>query len=270
MVTTDSAITGHVRQSNVAAGMAAVNRPRGERLVKIDCRLLDSQDGCGLMLAGIPRYRPDNVFSDVMRKYDCPNVFADKRAARLLDENETLMRKFCRQADEYKVNLKQNFRTVYAQCGIYLAVDPGRCHDTPGVAYFLAEPEHYLALANYFRDGLTGVVKSLGLSIKGSTGRLTQAGWRNLFDLCGSTEFRNHCSQVKHIEVMVVTTTAEWRAPSLHLGVSLLNLGSVGTVIGTALVALATADAASLPQTESALSWRIQPAPQTACPLSAV
>jgi hypothetical protein len=217
------------------------------------------------MLAGIPRYHPDNVFPDVMRKYNCPNVFADKRAARMLDENEILMRRFCRQADEFKVNLKQNFRTVYAQCGIYLAVDPAQ-----GNAYFLAEPEHYLALANYYRDVLPGMTGSLGITIKGSTSRLTQAGWRNLFDLCGNAEFRNHCPQVKHIEVMVVTTTAEWRVPSLHLGVSLLNLGGAGTVIEAALEALTTADAASFSQTESAPSWRIQPAPQPACPLSAV
>lgn len=264
-MTLNSAMTGHDRQPNASTGMTAVNRLRGERLMKIDCRLLDSQDGCGLMLAGIPRYRPDNVFPDVMRKYNCPNVFADKRAARMLDENEILMRRFCRQADEFKVNLKQNFRSVYSQCGIFLAVDPAQ-----GNAYFLAEPEHYLALANYFRDVLPGLTKSLGITVKGSTGRLTQVGWRNLFDLCGNADFRNQCPKVKHIEVMVVTVTSEWRAPSLHLGVSLLNLGGAATVIETALEALLAADAASFPQAESASPWRIRPAPRLACPLSAV
>lgn len=233
--------------------------------MRIDCRLLDSQDGCGLMLAGIPRYRPDNVFPDVMRKYNCPNVFADRRAARMLDENENLMQRFCRQADEFKLNLKQNFRTVYAQSGIYLAIDPGQ-----RAAYFLAEPEHYLALANYYRDALPGLTRSLGITVRGSTGRLSPAGWHNLFDLCVSSDFRNRCPPVRHIEVMVITTAAEWRAPSLYLGVSLLNLGGVGTVIEKALEAVTAADAVAEQPAECAAFWRDQPTHATACPLSAV
>ena len=178
----------------------------------------------------------------------------------MLDENEILMRRFCRQADESCLNLVQNFRTVFAPQGIYLAVDPGQ-----GAAYLLAEPEHYLALANYCRDALPGVARILGITVKGSTGRLTPAGWRNLFDLCGNADFRYHCSPVRNIEVMVVTVTSEWRAPSLHLGVSLLNLGGAATVLEKAIEVLTVTEAAPADQTAGAFVWRDQPASQTAC-----
>lgn len=238
---------------------------RNERFIMIDCQLLNSREGCGLMLAGIPRYRSDNAFSKVMRRYDCPDIFADKRAARVLDDNENLMGRFTRQVDEFKLNLKANFRMTYAECGIYLAVDPGQ-----STAYFLAEPEHYLALANYYRNALPGITRALGITLRGSTGRLTPAGWHNLLNLCATSDFRYRCPPVKHVEVMAITTTAEWRAPSLYLGVSLLNLSDVGTVIEKALDAVTTSETVTAQPAKSAAFWRELLARQDTCPQIAV
>jgi hypothetical protein len=256
--------TTPIHRSGDATGIGISSAGRIERLVKIDTRLLDSSDGCGLMLAKIPRYRPDNVFPDVMLRYRLPNVHADKRAARLMEEDESLMRRFCQHADSFGFNLAQNFRTVFAPRGIFLAVDPAQ-----GAAYFLAEPENYLALANFFRDALPAVAGTLGITVKGSTGRLTPAGWRNLLDLCLNTDFRYHCSPVRCIEVMVVTPTTEWRAPNLYIGLSLLNLGGAGTVLEKAIEALTVTDSVTADLDARAPVWAGQTAPQTACHVSA-
>lgn len=256
--------TAPIHRPGDVTGIGTASAGRTERLMKIDTRLLDSSDGCGLMLAKIPRYRPDNVFPDVMLRYKLPNVYADKRAARIIEEDETLMRRFCRHADAFGLNLAQNFRTVFAPHGIYLAVDPAQ-----GAAYFLAEPEHYLALANYYRDAVPGIARAMGITVRGSTGRLTPAGWRNLLDLCLNPDFRYHCSPVRCIEVMVVTPTVEWRAPGLYVGLSLLNLGGAGTVLDKAVEALTGSEASPMPQTANASVWSGQAATRAACQVSA-
>jgi hypothetical protein len=202
-------------------------------LLKVDRRLLDPTSGCGLMLARTPRYHRANAFQDIMRRYDCPNVFADKRAARILDGEETLMRQFCHRLNEFGVALQQNFQAVYAPCGIHLAIDPNQ-----RAAYFMAEPESCLALRNYFRDALAGTLGQLGVAFKGSTSRLTPTGWHNLFELANNADFRYHVPPLRSIEVMAMATNARWHAPGLYLSASLLNVADAQSVAEEALKAI--------------------------------
>lgn len=218
------------------------NRPGGPEstaaqnrgyLVKVDRRLLDPTSGCGLMLAETPRYEPGNVFTDVMRRYNCQEVFADRRAARILDEEETLMRQFCLRVDEYGVALKQNFQAIYAPSGILLAVDLNQ-----HAAYFLAGPESCLALRNYFRDALAGTLEQLGVAFRGPSSRLTPTGWRNLFELANNSDFRFYVPPVRSIAVMAMAAGALWRYPGLYISVSLLNHGDAGNVVEEVLKAI--------------------------------
>lgn len=222
----------YARHVDGLSGMAAT--PHRGYLLQVDRRLLDPASGCGLMLATTPRYHPANAFPDVMRRYDFANVYADKRAARILDEDGDLMRQFCHRLDEFGVALRQNFLAIYAPCGIHLALDPNQ-----HAAYFLAEPESYLALRNYFRDALPGALEQLGIAFKGSSSRLTPVGWHNLFELVNNTDFRCHVPPLRSIEVMAMASNANWHAPNLYLSVSLLNLADAGGVVAEALKVIA-------------------------------
>jgi len=202
-------------------------------LLKVDRRFLDPTSGCGLMLAQTPRYEPGNAFTDIMRRYDCREVFADRRAARILDEEEVLMRQFCFRVDEYGVALKQNFQAIYAPCGVLLALDPN-LH----AAYFLAEPESCLALRNYFRDALAGTLEQLGVAFRGPSSRLTPTGWRNLFELANNSDFRFYVPPVRSIAVMAMAASARWRYPGLYISVSLLNHEDACEVAGEVLKAI--------------------------------
>ena len=215
----------------------AVTRPAASdhpRLFKIDRRLLSVSEGCGRVLALTPRYQPNSVFPDVMRRYGFSSVYADRAAARILDREETLMRQFCFRLDEYGVALRQNFQAIYEPCGMHLAADSDQ-----RAVWFLAEPGNYLALRNYYRDALPAVLSQLGIALRGSVSRLTPAGWQNLFKLATHADFRYNVPPLQGIEIGILDPVAVWRAPILNLGISLLNVVEPEALIEKARTALA-------------------------------
>jgi hypothetical protein len=205
--------------------MAAVLRVQVERMLVLNSGFLSPRIGCGLMLTKVPLYRGNEVFMDCMRTYNYPNVFADKPAVKLFDDNETLMRQFCDNAESNKMALKLNFRAVYAPKDIYLAVDTNK-----RAAYFLAETEFKLALLNYYRDALPNIAKVLNLTLGGSPGRLTPVGWQNLYDVTNDVNFKLDYAAVERIEGSASVPAVRWRSPVLEIGVNLLNFSDPRTI----------------------------------------
>lgn len=201
--------------------MAANLRITSERMLVLNSSWLNPRIGCGLMLTRIPPYQGNDVFRDVMRGYNYPNLFADKPATKILDDDEELMRQFVVNAESGKMPLKNNFRAVYAVREIYLALDTAR-----RAAYFLAAPENRLILTNYYRDVMPGIAKLLKVSVGGSVNRLTPVGWQNLHDVLNDANFRKDFPGIQKIEVMASLPNARWRNPVLELGVNLLNFST--------------------------------------------
>lgn len=205
--------------------MPPVLRMQVEKALTINSEFLDPTLGCGQALSRAPRHEANEVFADVMRKYDYPNLHADKPAALVLDESEELMRSFCRNAEANSAPLKTNFREVYAPQDIILVLDKGR-----HAAYFLRDPEYKTAMTNYFRDAMPGIARVQGLTIAGSPGRLTPVGWQNLHDVVSDINFKVEFPAVARIEIAVGIPTARWNAPVLEVGVPLLNFSDIRTV----------------------------------------
>ena len=198
--------------------MPATLRIQTEKVLKVSTRHLDAEVGCGLMLARIPRYRPNDVFRDVMRGYQFPELYADATAAGILERDERDMRQFCLNAEDKRLPLKPNFRTVYAPRDACLALDVNQKS-----AYFLAVPAHRLALVNYYRDVLPQIARELGLTIGGSPLRLTPLGWQNLHDTVTNPEFSLDCPGVARINVTADIPAARWTPPVLEIAVFPLN-----------------------------------------------
>lgn len=205
--------------------MPAVLRVQVEKMLVVNSTFLSPRIGCGLMLTKIPPYSANEVFIDVMRGYNYPNLFADKAAAKMIDDGEDHMRRFCENAESNKMALKLNFRAVYAPRDIYLAVDTAK-----RAAYFLAGPDNKLAMLNYYRDAMPNIAKFLKLSLGGSPGRLTAVGWQNLHDVTNDVNFNLDYPAVERIDIMATVPTVRWRTPILEIGVNLLNFSDAKTI----------------------------------------
>jgi hypothetical protein len=191
----------------------------------INSSFLSPRIGCGQMLTRIPAYQGNEIFRDVMRAYSFPKLHADKPAAKILEDEEHLMRQFCINAEDGKLPLKLNFRGVYAVRDIFLLTDQARQS-----AYFVAAPDNRLALTNYYRDAMFKLPEMLGLTLAGSTNRLTPIGWQNLHDIMNDVNFRSSYPGVERIEVMASLPAARWRQPVLEVGVNLLNFSNAKAV----------------------------------------
>jgi hypothetical protein len=198
--------------------MAAVMRVNHDRSLQIQSSLLNPRIACGLMFTKIPAYHGNDVFREVISSYGYHELHADKDAAKLLDENEALLRAFCTNAEVNKLPLKLNFRTVYTGKDILLALDAPQ-----KTACFLGSAEHRLMLTNYYRDVMPKLAQLLRMSVGGSTSRLTAVGWQNLHDVLNDINFRSDFVEVDKLEVMSTVSAARWRNPTLELGVNLLN-----------------------------------------------
>ena len=205
--------------------MAAVLRVFVERVLPINSGFLSPRIGCGLMLTRIPSYQANDVFRDVMKVYGFPNLRADKPAAKILDEDEDLMRQFCINAETGKMPLRLNFRGVYATKEAFLLLDTPR-----KTAYFVGAPDNRLALTNYYRDAMFKLPELLNLVLAGSINRLTPVGWQNLHDIMNDVNFRNAYPGVERIEVMASIPSVRWRKPVLEIGVNLLNFSNAKAI----------------------------------------
>jgi hypothetical protein len=190
-----------------------------EKMLNVKAAWLNPRIGCGLMLANLPRYDANDVLRDVMREYGYTNINADKAAVKFLDGNESLLRTFCGNAEDARLEIKPNFRMVFAGKDVYLVLDL-----EARTAYFLAAPENRLTLNNYYRDAVAAMMQELKIALSGSTSRLTSVGWQNLNDLVAETNFRFTLPEVERIEVMSTLPAARWRKPVLEIGLNLLNL----------------------------------------------
>ena len=205
--------------------MAVSLRIVTEKMLAVNSSWLSTKIGCGMMLAGMPRYPANEVLHEVMRGYGHSDIHADKQAAKYLDSNESLLRTFCANAEEGKMPLKANYRAVFGKKDTLLVLDlNGRS------CYFVLAPENKLALNNYYRDVAPGMMQSFGIVLSGSTNRLTPVGWQNLHDLMTIGDFRNDFSDARKIEVMSSLPTCRWRAPEIELGVNMLNFSDARSI----------------------------------------
>jgi hypothetical protein len=93
-------------------------------------------------------------------------------------------------------------------------------------AWFLAEPQNRMALANYYRDATSLGLKTLGIQLIGSTARLTNLGWQNLHDLV-TDKFLSAHQDVQRVEVLSTLSGVRWRAPCLGLGATVMNIKDI-------------------------------------------
>jgi hypothetical protein len=199
--------------------MAVSLRIVTEKLINVDQALLSPKIGCGLMLSRIPRYSPNDVLREVIQSYDYETVFADKQAAKFLDSNESLVRSFCSNAEGSRMPIKVNYKAAFGLKDVFLVLDLNAKS-----AYFIQAPENKLALNNYYRDVMPGLMQSFGVALSGSTNRLTPVGWQSLHDLMTDGDFRSDFPDVEKIEIMSTLSTSRWRKPVAEIGVNMLNL----------------------------------------------
>ena len=186
------------------------------RSLEVTLALLSPKLGCGLMLHSLPRFNASDPLHNSLANYGYENYFADK-AARKVIENSGLLKQFFDNAFTNKTPLRQNFRNVYGHLGVLMAIDAAA-----KTAWFVADPNNRVALDNYYRDALSSGLKLLGVTLLGSTVRLTPAGWQNLFDLL-SDKFFYANPGVQRVEILGILEGARWRHPTLSLGVTLMN-----------------------------------------------
>lgn len=186
------------------------------RVIRISIDHLSPKIGCGKMLHSIPVFAAAESFAKAMEGYGIKTIYADKTAQKNL-ENSKFTGPFMSNAASGRTSLVDNFRFSFTTPDIVLAYDPKKAS-----AWIVAEPSNRMALENYYRDAVPNILKSLGLTLTGSTVRLTPYGWQNLHDVI-SEDFVNSHPEVKRIEVMAVLAGLRWRAPDLGLGITLLN-----------------------------------------------
>ncbi|MBM3331180.1 hypothetical protein FJY68_04920 [candidate division WOR-3 bacterium] len=191
-------------------------RLEAHRSLEVTLALLSPKLGCGLMLHSLPRLNASDPLHNSLANYGYENFFADKAAQKVI-ENSGLLKQFFDNAFTSKTPLRQNFRDVYGHLVVFMAIDAAA-----KTAWFVADPNNRVALENYYRDALSQGLKPLGVALLGSTVRLTPPGWQNLFDLL-SDKFFYANPGVERVEIMGILDGARWRAPTLSLGVTLLN-----------------------------------------------
>jgi hypothetical protein len=206
--------------------MPAKLRLEAHRSLEITSAALSPAFGCGLMLRSLPRFNASDPMHNAMANYGFENLFADKAAQKVI-ENSGLLKQFYDSAFTNKTPLRQNFKNVYGHLDVFMAIDA-----TAKSAWFVADPANRMALANYYRDALGLSLKPLGILLLGSTVRLTSAGWQNLHDLLSDKFFSAHPG-IQRIEIMGVEGGARYRAGTLGIGASLLNLREFPEVVAT-------------------------------------
>ena len=196
--------------------MPPILRLNNTRVIKVLIDHLSPKIGCGKVLTSIPVFNSAESFRKAMESYGVKIIYADKAAHKYL-ENSKMTGPFISNIMTSKTPIDSNFKYSFPNTDIVLAVD-----DEKGNAWFLAEPSNRLALENYYRDAVPNILKSLGVTLTGSTVRLTPYGWQNMFDIVNADFIHNH-PDVKRVEVMTVLAGLRWREPDLGMGITLLN-----------------------------------------------
>lgn len=196
--------------------MPPVLRLHNTKVIKISLDHLSPKIGCGKVLAGIHPFPSSDSFKKAMSNYNIDTSYADKQAQKHL-ENSKLVGPFLSNILTGKTPLDANFKFSFNTVDMVLAVDI-----TNKNAWFISEPSNKLALENYYRDAVPNILKSLGLTLTGSTVRLTPYGWQTLHDIVDADFVHQH-PDVKRVEVMTVLAGLRWREPDLGLGITLLN-----------------------------------------------
>ena len=206
-------------------------RLEAHRSLEITSATLSPNLGCGRMLHSLPRFNASDPLHNSMSNYGYENLFADKAAQKIV-ENPGLLKQFFDNAFTNKMPLRQNFRSVYGHLEVFMAIDA-----TAKTAWFVADPPNRVALENYSRDAVTLGLKPLGILLLGSTVRLTPAGWQNLHDLL-SDKFLNDHAGIQRVEMMGMLDGVRWRANTLGLGVTLLNVRDFPEIVSAVNAAL--------------------------------
>ena len=211
--------------------MPAKLRLEVNRSLEISMARLSPLFGCGMMLAGLPRFGASDPLLNAMSNYGFPNLAGDKTAQKMI-QNSGLLKQFFDSAFTNKTPLKQNFKSVYGHIEVFLATDA-----VARSAWFVSDPPNRIGLLNYFRDAVSLGLKPLGVLLLGSTVRLTPVGWQNLHDLL-SDKFLNEHRDIQRIEIMSVLGGVRWRGNTLGLGVTLLNFRELSEIETTVTAAL--------------------------------
>jgi hypothetical protein len=206
--------------------MPAKLRLEAHRSLEISLAALSPAFGCGLMLRSLPRFNASDPMHNAMANYGFENLSADKAAQKII-ENSGLLKQFYENTFTAKTPLRQNFKTVYGHLEVYMAIDA-----TTKSAWFVADPANRMALVNYYRDAVGLGLKPLGVLLLGSTVRLTAAGWQNVYDLLSDKFFSAHAG-IKRVEILGVEGGARYRADTLGIGASLLNLREFPEIVAT-------------------------------------
>jgi hypothetical protein len=183
------------------------------------------------MVSCLPEFENSDALMNVMSNYGLTRVFADKSAQKVIG-NTGLLKQFYDNAFSNKVAIRQNFRQVFGHLDVFMAVDPGSKK-----VWFVADPHNKMALVNYYRDAISLTLKTDGRLLLGSTPRLTPVGWQNLHDLLTDEFFKGH-REIERIEVMSVAPGVRWRAPTLGLGLPLLNMRDLADIQKTVEAAI--------------------------------
>jgi len=201
------------------------------RSIEVAVIRLSPRIGCGLMLTRLPKFAGSDPLIDIMANYGYTTIYADPPAQKILS-NSGLLKTFYDNAFTNKTPLRQNFRTTFGHLEIYLAYDPAA-----KTGWFISDPNNKIALVNYYRDAVSLDLKTGGILLLGSTVRLTPVGWQNLFDLLTDQFLKKH-REVTRIEIMGSIGGVRWRAPTLSLGVTMLNLKEPAEIQETVEAAL--------------------------------
>jgi hypothetical protein len=188
-----------------------------ERSIEIDFTRLSPKYGCGKMLADLPVFDGSDPLLNIMATYGYARIQSDKPGAKLVT-NPALLKDFYDNALNHKTPVRRNWHTVFKDVEIYLALDARE-----KTAWFVADPLHRMALVNYYRDAVSLGLKAQGITLSGSTVRLTPVGWQNLHELF-SDKFIDSHADVRRVDVMSSLAGIRWRKPVLGIGVMYLNL----------------------------------------------
>jgi hypothetical protein len=187
-----------------------------EKILFISEDLLFPKIGTGLLLATLPKFSPLENLAQVFLSYGILETYADKKAKRYW-EREEFVGPFCTNLIVNKMSLADNFRTVFSKEELYFLVDAEKKK-----GFFIAEKENVVIAANYHRDAMPKLLKNMGITLWGSTIKINQLGWQNLYDLLTS-DFLKNFPEVKRIEVISTAPGIRLKPPALQLEVALIN-----------------------------------------------
>jgi hypothetical protein len=188
-----------------------------ERSIEIDFPRLSPKYGCGKMLADLPAFDGSDPLLNIMATYGYARLFADKPGAKLI-ANPALLKNFYDNALNNRMPVRRNWHTVFKEVDVFLALDARE-----KTAWFVADPQNRMALVNYSRDAVSLGLKAQGITLSGSTVRLTPVGWQNLNELLGDSFLDSH-PDLRRVDVMSSLAGIRWRKPVLGIGVMFLNL----------------------------------------------